>query len=321
MTKRRTRLAYRTPSGHAYESSIEDFLDSKTGVGFAGQGSLLLTSPPFPLRRQKKYGNLEGDDYLHWISDIFCRASVLLSASGSLVIEVGNSWEPGLPTMSTLPLRALLSIADATGFSVCQQFICHNPARLPGPAQWVNIERRRAKDTFTHVWWLAKDPYVRADNRRVAQPYSKSMEKLLRTQRYNSGARPSGWVMNETSFLTDHGGAIPGNVLTIPNTSDDPAYRAWCKLIGQDPHPARMPRALAQFFVDFLTEPGELVIDCFAGSNTVGSVAEASGRRWLAVERDPEYLLASLGRFQGVRSDIAAPNEPYAITQRTFRLP
>ena len=320
MTRHKTRLAYRTGFGQAYESSVEDFLDSKAGGGFAGQAALLLTSPPFPLRRQKKYGNLEGDEYLHWIRDIFSRASMLLSASGSMVIEVGNSWDPGLPTMSTLPLRALLSVAEGTGFSVCQQFICHNPARLPGPAQWVNIERRRVKDTFTHVWWFAKDPYVPADNRRVAQPYSKSMEKLLRTQKYNSGARPSGWVMNETSFLTDHGGAIPGNVLTFPNTSDDSDYRDWCRLIGQDPHPARMPRALAQFFVDFLTDPGDLVVDCFAGSNTVRSVAEAAGRRWLAVERDPEYLVASLGRFQNVRRQVATPNEPYATTHRAFRL-
>lgn len=50
--------------------------------------------------------------------------------------------------MSTLALRALLKLADEGGFNLCQQFVCHNPARLPSPAQWVNVERIRLTDSF-----------------------------------------------------------------------------------------------------------------------------------------------------------------------------
>ena len=45
------------------------------------------------------------------------------------------------------------------------------------------------------------------------------------------------------------------------------------------------------------TEPGDVVLDIFAGSNTRGQVAEAERRRWLAFERSREYVLASVFRF------------------------
>lgn len=319
MTSTRTRLAYRTQLGSAYQASIEGFLDSGAGSQFLGTGTLLLTSPPYPLRKKKKYGNLQGEEYLEWIGEVFARASTLLNEKGSMVVEIGNAWDPGQPTMSTLPLRSLINIAERSGFHVCQQFICHNTARLPGPAQWVTIERRRVKDSYTHVWWFARDPYVPADNRRVVQQYSTSMKKLLKTGKYNSGVRPSGWRMNETSFLEDHGGAIPSNVLQFSNTNNDIDYRKWCHHLGIEQHPARMPRSMAQFFIDFLTEPGDLVIDIFGGSNTTGAVAEAADRRWLTIERDPNYLRTSMGRFGSTYGQVTAHNEPYAATKRQLR--
>lgn len=320
MTHRKSvRTAYRTSLGAAYHSSLEDFVTSRSGQSLGGQAKLLITSPPFPLRKKKAYGNLEGEQYLDWVSDLLARAGSLLAPDGSMVVEIGNAWDPGLPTMSTLPLRTLLAIADQTGFAVCQQFICHNPARLPGPAQWVTVNRLRAKDSYTHVWWFAKDPWIETDNRRVRQPYSPSMERLLRRRQYNTGRRPSDHVINETSFLTDHGGAIPSNVLSFPNTSDDRGYTEWCKSLDLRPHPARMPRALARFFIDFLTDPGDLVMDCFAGSNTVGAEAESAGRRWIAVEQDERYLLGSLGRFRSCRPRPSSRNEPFAGVIRAMR--
>jgi hypothetical protein len=63
------------------------------------------------------------------------------------------------------------------------------------------------------------------------------------------------------------------------------------------PHPARFPEKLPSFFVEFLTEPGDTVLDIFAGSNTTGSAAERLGRRWIAFEKDRGYLAASAFRF------------------------
>ena len=54
---------------------------------------------------------------------------------------------------------------------------------------------------------------------------------------------------------------------------------------------------MPEFFVRFLTEPGQTVLDPFAGSNVTGHVAEKLGRRWLAVEITPDYLAGSRLRF------------------------
>ncbi len=311
MTRGGARIAYKTNLGTAFESEVEKFTSSRYGHELQGQAKLVITSPPFPLLKPKEYGNRQGEEYLEWISSVFQNVASWLRPDGSLVVEIGNAWERGQPSMSTLPLRSLMQIADSCGFSVCQQFICNNPARLPGPAQWVTVKRYRVKDSYTHVWWFAKDPWVQADNRRVMQPYSDGMKKLLKRKSYNSGTRPSEHKINDTSFLTDNGGAIPANALSFANTSDAKEYVEWCRAIGQKPHPARMPKGLAQFFIDFLTDEGDLVVDCFGGSNTVGIAAERSQRRWAAVERESTYLIGSMGRF-GRRSDgMVARNRPY----------
>jgi site-specific DNA-methyltransferase (cytosine-N4-specific) len=67
--------------------------------------------------------------------------------------------------------------------------------------------------------------------------------------------------------------------------------------VGSDRHPARFPAKLPEFFIRFLTDPGDIVLDIFAGSNTTGSVAEIEGRRWLAFEERQDYLAASVFRF------------------------
>jgi len=74
-------------------------------------------------------------------------------------------------------------------------------------------------------------------------------------------------------------------------------YLGVCKEIGVKGHPARFPAKLPEFFIRFLTDPNDLVVDIFAGSNTTGMVAEAEGRRWLAFELSREYVAASVLRF------------------------
>jgi DNA methylase len=285
-----------------YQATLEDFLASRQASARRGKIQLILTSPPFPLNRKKRYGNKIGDEYIEWLSSFAGPLSELLTPDGSLVLEMGNAWEPGSPVMSTLALKALLAFLEEGDLHLCQQFVCHNPARLPSPAQWVNIERVRVKDAYTHVWWMSPTSRPKANNRRVLTGYSAAMEKLLRTKHYNAGERPSQHTIGETSFLTDNGGAIPSNVLRFSNTLSTDPYRKYCKERGIPIHPARMPHGLAEFFIRFLTDERNLVFDPFAGSNTTGASAEALRRRWVATEPRGNYVSGSVGRFpKGVR--------------------
>ena len=311
---------YKTYRGTYYNTKIEKFLASSKGKRLHGKVNLIITSPPFPLHKKKKYGNLNGDEYLSWLEDLAPKLADLLTPNGSIVIEIGNAWNPDQPTMSLLPMEALLAFKKAANLHLCQEFICHNPARLPSPAQYVNVERCRMKDSWTRLWWLSKSPKPKADNRRALMPYSKAMLNLLRNQKYNSGKRPSEHSIGATSFLKDHGGAIPASCLTeealqtyqnslfsISNTiSNGDPYLDYCRTMGIPPHPARMQQTLVAFFVSFLTDEDDLVFDPFGGSNTSGAVAQALKRRWVVTEASNEYMESSKARFIDRR--LGSPN-------------
>ena len=302
---------YSTELGAAYCGAVEEFLQSDNAGAIHGELNLIFTSPPFPLVKKKKYGNQTGEEYLEWIVSVMTKLSKLLREDGSLVIEIGNAWIKGSPTMSTLPLETLLAIQKNTELNLCQQFICHNPARLPGPAQWVTIERIRIKDSFTHVWWFSPSEQPKANNRKVLQPYKASMKRLMDRKSYNAGPRPSGHRISEDSFFTDNGGAIPPNVLEFSNTAWKAVYTNWCKKHNVPLHPARMAQGLAEFFISFLTDEGDLVLDPFAGSNTTGAAAEKMGRRWQAIERNEPYLLGSMGQFENPEHLLSQESEAH----------
>jgi len=61
--------------------------------------------------------------------------------------------------------------------------------------------------------------------------------------------------------------------------------------------PVRASEGLPAFFIEFLTDPGDTVLEIFAGSNTIGRAAERLDRRWIAFEKDRPYLAASAFRF------------------------
>jgi len=311
--------AYETGNGTMFHGRIEEALQSDHLKSLRGKVNLIMTSPPFPLTRKKSYGNETGEAYLKWLTSLAVPLSDLLTEDGSIVIEIGNAWEPGVPVMSTLPLEALLEFKKAAGLYLCQHVICHNPARLPSPAMWVNVKRVRLKDSFTHVWWLSKSQNPKADNREVLTPYGNDMKRLLKSQKYNSGKRPSGHKISETGFLKDHGGSIGANVLEFENegslpeallkfsgTKWDANYRDYCERFSIPAHPARMQALLAGFFIKLLSGPGDLVLDPFAGSNTTGSVAEVLGRQWVGVEASAEYVQGSRGRFEVFRDEMPA---------------
>lgn len=316
--------AYNTKIGDFIFGDSIEILSHELKKKLKGKVDLIITSPPFPLNNKKKYGNKKGEDYLQWFTELAPIFSELLSETGSLVIEIGNSWEPERPVQSLLHLECLLALVkhpDAN-LRLIQEFICYNPSKLPSPAQWVTVNRIRTVDSYTHVWWIAKSDFPKADNKKVLKPYSKSMINLLKRKKYNSGRRPSEHVISEKSFLENHGGSIahnffemdsydesrdvrlPHNVLSFSNTNSNDFYSRACRERDITPHPARMNGGLINFFIEFLTDEGDLVLDPFAGSNTTGYHAEMLNRKWFAFEIKESYLEQAVLRFSNPEDKI-----------------
>ena len=292
---------YSTKNGSLYLNDSIFLLMNETFNIYLNKINLIFTSPPFPLNRKKKYGNFVGKEYINWFSNLSKILSPYLTDNGSIVIELGNAWNPGSPTYSTLPIESLLEFKRSGRFHLCQEFIYFNPTRLPTPVEWVNKKRIRVKDSFTKIWWLSKTDYPYANNRDVLIDYSKSMKKLLLNGKYNSGRRPSEHIIGKKSFLKDNKGAIPANVLIASNTKNSDKYINYCKNNNIELHPARMPEEIPSFFIKFLTKPNEIVLDPFCGSNTTGAIAEILNRRWISIELNKIYADGSMGRFKKIK--------------------
>lgn len=256
---------------------------------------LIMTSPPFGLVRKKEYGNVDAPDYIAWFR-LFGRVfKSVLKKNGSLVIDIGGSWVKGQPTRSLYHFKLLIMLCEELGFHLAQEFYWWNPSKLPTPAEWVTVRRIRVKDAVNCIWWLSPSPFPRASNKRVLQPYSDSMEELLE-KGYRAKKRPSGHNISK-KFGVKHKGAIPPNLMALANTESNSYYLRYCKENDIKPHPARFPSGIPEFFIRMLTEPGDFVVDPFAGSCVTGEVAEALNRRWACVDTEEEYLRGALGRF------------------------
>lgn len=256
---------------------------------------LIMTSPPFALLRKKDYGNVEEDRYVAWFKDFGREFYRILKPSGSLVIDIGGSWIPGQPTRSLYHFELLVMLCREMRFHLAQEFYWWNPAKLPTPAEWVNVRRVRVKDAVNCVFWLSKTPYPKASNRRVLTPYSNSMKELLKNG-YKAKLRPSGHDISE-KFSKDNDAAIPPNLIAIPNTESNSAYLRYCREHDINPHPARFPSRLPEFFVRMLTDVGDFVFDPFAGSCVTGEVCERLQRNWICCEIDETYIQGAVGRF------------------------
>jgi len=285
---------YSTPYGRAYLGDALTFLRQMERDSV----DLIVTSPPFALKRKKEYGNVDAKDYVPWFVDFAVEFKRILKDTGSLVIDIGGTWIKEQPTRSLYHFELVLALCKTLGFHLAQEFYWYNPSKLPSPAEWVTVRRIRAKDAVDPIWWLSKTPYPKASNWNILKPYSDSMKKLLKNG-YKAQLRPSGHDISD-NFSRDNKGAIPPNLLELANTDSNSNYLRKCREHGIKPHPARFPHGLPEFFIKFLTDPGDLVVDPFAGSNITGEVAEGLTRHWLAFELVDEYLEGSKFRFPGL---------------------
>jgi DNA modification methylase len=285
--------AYRTGLGAAFCADSREWLPTLED----GSVALAITSPPFALLRPKAYGNEVEDAYLDWLLEFARILRAKLADDGSFVIDMGGAYQRGTPSRTLVQWKFLIRVVEELGYSLAQECYWHNPSKLPSPFEWVNKRKLRLKDPVNTVWWFGKTEWPKADTTRVLRPYSERMKKLLVDPEgyFTASERPSQHYVSNN--FRDNGGALPSHLLTIPNSESNGAYLRACKLAGATGHPARFPEGVPEFFIKLLTDPGDLVIDFFAGSNTTGAVAERLGRRWLSSELDRSYVAASAFRF------------------------
>ena len=262
--------------------------------------------------RRKSYGNEDADSYVEWFRPFAEQFRRILKKNGSLVIDIGAAWKKGYPVKSLYHFELLIMLCREFGFHLAQDIYWWNPAKLPTPVEWVNVRRIRLKDAVNYIWWLSPTPFPKANNKRVLQPYSGSMESLLK-KGYKAKLRPSGHDISE-KFQVDNKGAIPPNLMALANTSSNDAHQRYCRENDLVEHPARFPVTIPKFFIRMLTNKNNLVLDPFAGSCATGQAAEEEGRRWICCEKDNDYIQGAKGRFDSIlQNGNGKEVKPYTI--------
>jgi site-specific DNA-methyltransferase (cytosine-N4-specific) len=179
-----------------------------------------------------------------------------------------------------------------------QKLFWENPSKMPSPAEWVTVRRIRVTPSVEQIWWLSPSTNPKANNANALRPYSESMQRrLAEGGERTSRRRPSGHLLKQGAFVKNNGGSIAHSLLTAAHTSSNDEYQRAVRAAGLPVHPARFPAALPEFLIRLLTDPGDHVVDFFAGSTMTGSVAEALKRRWTTIEKALAYGVGGMMRF------------------------
>jgi site-specific DNA-methyltransferase (adenine-specific) len=265
-----------TAGGVVAEIRQGDCLDVLTGRGGLPDASidLVFTSPPYADRRAKTYGGVKPEKYVEWFlprAEQFLR---VLKPTGSFVLNIKEKVEKG--ERHTYVLELILALRKQ-GWLWTEEYVWHK--RNCHPGKWPN----RFRDAWERCLHFTKSRRFKMNQEAVRVPMgdwaSKRLAKLGKNDvvRFDSrvgsgfGKNIRNWVGRELAY--------PSNVLHLPTEC------------GNKNHSAAFPRALPKWFIELFTDPGDWVLDPFAGSGTTNVVAKELGRNSLGVELQSDYCV------------------------------
>ncbi len=113
------------------------------------------------------------------------------------------------------------------------------------------------------------------------------------------------WEGKQMLFLKDHCEEYLGDLWTDISTIN------LNKEGGVRFRYSKKPEALLQRVLELCTEPGDLVLDAFAGSGTTAAVAHKMGRRWIAIEQGDHCHTHLVPRL----ASVVAGTDPGGVTE------
>lgn len=264
---------------------------------------LFFSSPPYPIRNQRDYGNEDQKNYVAWLMEFIELASEKMKSSSSLVLNLSNDiFMHKSPARSTYMERLIIAIEDRCKLNLMERAIWDSPNKPRGPVEYVSNHRIHLNHGWEPVLWFAKDPkQVKSNNQNVLMPHTEKHMKFMlsggsKTERVNGNGSHK---VRVGSFSNVTEGKIPRNILSISTTCKNQRdYKRHCRETGIEAHGATMPLKLAEFFVKFLTVEGDLCYDMFGGSSTLGLAAQMHNRRWITTDKAFDYVAGSEYRFR-----------------------
>lgn len=239
----------------------------------------VVTDPPYPYVK-RKYGQWTEETWRELMDGVVSECKRILKPTGSAVFVL----QPNSSKNGSLRGWMFRFLADMTEqWNIVQDAWWWNHAALPtcGSRRHIGLMRPSLKAC---VWCGPCDCYRNQDA--VLWEPSQAMAARKGENRMRR-IRPSGHSVNEgrlVDALKERGGVTPFNVLPCVGTND--------------PHGAGTPLPLVKWWVKYISPPGGVILDPFAGHATTGVACVELGRSFIGIEKEEEYAKIARQRIQ-----------------------
>lgn len=265
---------------------------------------LILTSPPYPLAKARKYGNVSEPMYVDWICKTIEPVVKNLVDGGVLTLNISNDiFMHKSAARSLYRERLIIALNDRLGLQKMDEIPWINLSKPPGPYQYASKRRVQLNTGWEPIYYFSNNPKkVITDNRRVLVPHSEQHKKLIESggEKKKSIKSDGAYRLKVGSYKNKTEGSIPKNVIFAGSScAENRKYKKEAELLGLQSHGAMMPAKVPDFLIQLFTNENDLVVDPFGGSIRTGRSAEKLNRRWVCVDPVIDYVMGGATRFVG----------------------
>ena len=274
--------------------------DSKEVLGSMPSNSidLIVTSPPYADQRNSTYGGISPNHYVEWFLPIGKELLRVLKSDGTFILNIKERVAAG--ERHTYVLELILAMRKQ-GWLWTEEFCWHKKNSYPG--KWPN----RFRDSWERLLQFNKSRHFKMYQEAVMMPtgdWAKTrLKNLSETDRVRDESRVGSGFGKKIENWLSRDKAYPNNVLHMATEC------------GNRKHSAAFPEALPEWFIKLFTEPGDTVLDPFAGSGTTLRVAHRMHRKAIGIEIVPEYVLAMNEQLDTKQLLLLEPKAKYKVTR------
>lgn len=247
---------------------------------------IVFTSPPYANQRNKTYGGVDDKEYISWFLEIASEIKRILKPSGSFFLNIKSHIKNG--ERSLYVYKLLISLKEDCGFKFIDEFCW---TKLPFPGNY----HGRFKNAFEPIFHFGKFDKITELTFNPLACGTNIKDVTINRARFKCTAKPknnSGMIRHSNNFANLEL-ARPSNVVSINNIVNQNDSRIF--------HPAVFPVRLAEFFIKSFSNEGDVVLDPFSGSGTVGLVCIDTNRNGILIEKKEEYYIKSKELIQNYK--------------------
>jgi site-specific DNA-methyltransferase (adenine-specific) len=249
---------------------------------------LVITSPPYAdiVNYGVNVSIKKPKEYCDWLLPLFNEIHRVLKPSGSFILNINDNCSNGLrnPFIYELIYRS----QKETKLRFYDTYIWHKMNGIP------NGGTRRFRNTTEFIFHFVKNQKeLKFNMERVME--NTNIETKKRFER-NGLFKPQGETIDGVRIYGER------NLIVKDKVRPDNVFRFPTAGAARDnhiKHPAPFHKELPLYFINLLTDDGDVVLDPFAGIGTTGLPCKDTNRKFIGYELNPKYADFGNKRING----------------------